>query len=116
MRSSSTEDAKTVGALVEALVATELAYDEIVRMVRARFPDARTTARSVASVASVLRKRGVAVQMRRMARTTWPILPCVTGSEQSASVAVGPVAYPRLPHDPEPARDSDEAQCEGCNA
>ncbi len=57
--------AKTVGALVEALVATELAYDEIVRMVRERFPVARTTARSVASVASVLRKRGVAVPLRR---------------------------------------------------
>ena len=65
MRSSSTEDAKTVGALVEALVATELAYDEIVRMVRERFPDARTTVRSIASVASVLRNRGVDVPLRR---------------------------------------------------
>lgn len=56
------DDAKTVGALVEALVVTELAYGEIDRMVRERFSDARTTARSVASVASVLRKRGITVR------------------------------------------------------
>ena len=67
-RSGSADDAKTVGALVEALVATELTYDEIVRMVRERFPDARTTARSVASVASVLRMRGVAPEVGSFVR------------------------------------------------
>jgi len=63
------DEAKTVGALVEALVATDLAYDEVVRMVRGRFPEARTTTRSVAWYASRLRKRGLDVPLRRAAKT-----------------------------------------------
>ena len=61
-------DAKTVGTLVEALVGTELTYNEIVRIVKERFPDARTSARSVASVASRLRHLGVIVPLRNVAK------------------------------------------------
>jgi hypothetical protein len=62
------ENAKTVGTLVEALVATNLAYGEIVRTVKARFPNANTTTRSVASVASALRQQGREIPMRRSVR------------------------------------------------
>jgi hypothetical protein len=60
-------EAKTVGAMVEVLVVTDLPYDEIVCLVKERFPEARTTARSAASVASVMRNRGVAVPFRKKA-------------------------------------------------
>ncbi len=56
---------ETVGALVEAMLTTDAAYDEIVAAVRERFPEARTTRRSVASVASAMRKRGAEVSLRR---------------------------------------------------
>ena len=56
---------QTVGALVEALLATGMDYGGIVAAVRGRFPDARTTRRSVASVACRLRRAGVAVPLRR---------------------------------------------------
>ncbi len=56
---------QTVGALVKVLLATGMDYGGIVEAVRARFPDARTTRRSVASVARRLRRAGVAVPMRR---------------------------------------------------
>lgn len=59
---------ETVGALVEAMLATDAAYDEIVAAVRERFPDAKTTRRSVASVASAMRKRGDDVPLRRPSR------------------------------------------------
>lgn len=50
------------------LVATRLSHGEIVDVVRNRFPDARTTRRSVASVACDLRRRGEEVALRRHAR------------------------------------------------
>lgn len=56
---------ETVGALVESMLTTDAAYDEIVAAVRERFPEARTTRRSVASVASAMRRRGAEVPMRR---------------------------------------------------
>lgn len=56
---------ETVGGFVEAMLATEAAYADIARMARERFEGAQTTSRSVASVASVLRKRGVRVPFRR---------------------------------------------------
>lgn len=59
---------ETVGALVESMLTTDAAYDEIVAAVRERFPDAKTTSRSVASVASAMRRRGVEVPHRRGAR------------------------------------------------
>jgi len=46
----------TVGALVEAMLITDAAYDEIVAAVRERFPEAGTTRRSVASVANAMRR------------------------------------------------------------
>lgn len=60
----------TVGATVKRLLTeTDLGYAEIVDRVLAEHPDARTTARSVASVASTLRKKGVDVPMRRTAKS-----------------------------------------------
>lgn len=59
---------ETVGALVELMLITDAAYDEIVAAVRERFPDARTTRRSVASVASTMRRSGVEVPCRRGVR------------------------------------------------
>lgn len=55
----------TVGALVEAMLTTDASYGEIVSAVRERFPEARTTRRSVASVASAMRRRGAEVPLRR---------------------------------------------------
>jgi hypothetical protein len=55
-----------IGRAVEELLLTSGAdYAEIVRQVRGRFPGARTTARSVASVACGMRKKGVPVATRR---------------------------------------------------
>ena len=55
----------TIGALVaELLRDPDLSYAEIVDRVKAQFPDARTTARSVASVAVGLRKKGVEIPKR----------------------------------------------------
>lgn len=59
----------TVGATVKRLLTeTDLGYAEIVDNVLAEHADARTTARSVASVASTLRKKGVDVPMRRKSK------------------------------------------------
>ena len=59
----------TVGATVKRLLTeTDLGYSQIVDKVLAEHPDARTTARSVASVACTLRKKGVDVPMRRKAK------------------------------------------------
>lgn len=57
---------QTIGRLVRELLMDEtLAYAAIVSMVKERFPDAKTTVRSVASVAAALRKKKVNVPMRR---------------------------------------------------
>ncbi len=48
----------TVGAYVESMLITDAAYDEIVAAVRERLPEARTSRRSVASVASAMQRRG----------------------------------------------------------
>lgn len=56
----------TIGALVQELLMDEaLGYEAIVDRVVAEFPDAKTSVRSVASVATTLRKRGADVPMRR---------------------------------------------------
>lgn len=59
----------TIGELVHELLMDEtLDYVTIVDRVMAKFPDAKTTTRSVASVAAVLRKKGAEVPKRRNAR------------------------------------------------
>jgi len=58
----------TIGAVVhELLLDVDHTYVEIVAEVKRRFPDAKTTARSVASVAATLRKKGIDVPTRRKA-------------------------------------------------
>ena len=47
------------------LVETDQGYAEIVAAIQAKHPDAKTTARSIASIACNLRKKGVEVPMRR---------------------------------------------------
>mgnify|MGYP005848185511 CR=1 FL=1 len=60
------EPKPTISALVKRLLMDEtLDYASIVEQVVAEFPDARTTARSVASVAAVMRKKGVDVPLRK---------------------------------------------------
>lgn len=54
-----------IGALVIELLGTEMPYEDIVKQVRETYPDARTTARSIASVAMDLRRDGVNVPSRR---------------------------------------------------
>jgi hypothetical protein len=55
-----------ISALVrELLLGTDLPYADIVSRVKAEHPEAKTTARSVASVASDLRTAGQAVSVRR---------------------------------------------------
>lgn len=56
----------TISRLTEKLLMDgNLGYAAIVDQVVAEFPDAKTTTRSVASVASVLRKKGATVPTRR---------------------------------------------------
>jgi hypothetical protein len=68
--STVTEDAEngpseSLTALVKRLlIETTMDYAAIVETVRAAHPGAKTTARSVASTASVMRKSGVVVQKR----------------------------------------------------
>lgn len=50
------------------LMDTDHAYSVIVEMVKAKFPDANTTTRSVASVAAELRKCGQPIAFRRPAK------------------------------------------------
>lgn len=58
-----------IGALArKLLVETDQTYPSIVEAIRAKFPKAKTTARSVASIACVLRKKGVEVPMRRTSK------------------------------------------------
>ncbi len=60
----------TISRLTEKLLMDEnLGYAAIVDQVVAEFPEAKTTTRSVASVAAVLRKRGVDVPMRRNSKS-----------------------------------------------
>jgi hypothetical protein len=54
-----------IGALVIELLVTDMPYEDIVERVRSTYPDARTTARSIASVAMDLRRDGVNVPSRR---------------------------------------------------
>lgn len=54
-----------IGALVIELLVTDMPYEDIVERVRSTYPDARTTARSIASVAMDLRRDGVDVPSRR---------------------------------------------------
>ena len=59
----------TIGSLVqELLMGPELGYLTIVDRVMAQFPNAKTSVRSVASVAAVMRKNGVDVPMRKKAK------------------------------------------------
>lgn len=68
--SADTQERVTVGATVRRLlIETDLEYAEIVRRTIEAHPEARTTTRSVASVAAVLRKGGADVPQRRRAKT-----------------------------------------------
>ncbi len=61
----------SINAMVKDLLADpDLSYDAIVDRVMAAHPDARTTARSVASTASVMRRKGENVRMRRSSKQT----------------------------------------------
>jgi len=60
------ESPRSIGEMVDRLLMDpSLNYVEIARRVRAQFAHARTTNRSVASVAKAMRARGVAVARRR---------------------------------------------------
>lgn len=64
--SQALEPKPTIGKLVNELLMDEgLDYKSIVSRVMAEFPDAKTTTRSVASVAAVLRKKGINVPIRQ---------------------------------------------------
>lgn len=55
-----------IGAMsIELLSTTDLPYDEVVARIKAVYPTAKTTARSLASVAMDLRRDGVDVPSRR---------------------------------------------------
>jgi hypothetical protein len=57
---------QTVGALVAKLLADpNLGYDEIIALVKSDFPQAKTSTRSVASTASVLRRKGFDIPTRK---------------------------------------------------
>lgn len=59
---------QTVGALVAKLLADpNLGYDEIIKLVKADFPKANTSTRSIASTASVLRRKGFDIPIRKRA-------------------------------------------------
>lgn len=60
---------RTIGSLVEELLMdATLGYEAIVELVKAEFSEAKTSVRSVASVAAVMRRRGIDVPMRRKSR------------------------------------------------
>lgn len=69
-----TENAKdqqrgAIGRSVATLLRDpRLSYSDILQMVKAAHPDASTTTRSIASVAAVMRREGLNVAMRRIAR------------------------------------------------
>jgi hypothetical protein len=57
---------QTVGTLVaELLDDAALSYAEIVARVKSDFPEAKTSTRSVASIASMLRRKGQDIPSRR---------------------------------------------------
>lgn len=59
----------SISASVRRLLADpKLSYSDIVELVKAAHPEAETTPRSIASIASVLRKKGADVPMRRSAK------------------------------------------------
>ena len=63
------EPKRTIGSLVqELLMDPDLGYEAILEQVVAEFPDAKTSVRSIASVAATMRKRGREVPMRRKTR------------------------------------------------
>lgn len=65
-KSYAVQPKRTIGAMVgELLLDPDLGYEEIVELVRKQFPDAKTSARSVASVAAVMRKKGTPVPLRK---------------------------------------------------
>lgn len=67
----SDEDApQTIGSLVKELLVDPagLSYDLIVEAVQREFPEAKTSRRSVASVAADLRRKGTTVPMRKKGR------------------------------------------------
>jgi hypothetical protein len=63
---TNTAPKQTVGALVtKLLVDPSLGYDEIIALVKSDFPQAKTTARSISSTASVLRRKGFDIPIRK---------------------------------------------------
>ena len=54
-----------IGNLVMDLLQTEMPYEDIVKQVRETYPSAKTTARSIASVAMDLRAAGLTIPSRR---------------------------------------------------
>lgn len=54
-----------IGNLVIRLLVTDMPYEDIIRQVRETYPTAKTTARSIASVAMTLRREGIEVPSRR---------------------------------------------------
>lgn len=61
----------TIGQLIQSLLTTtDMSNQEIADKVRQQFPDAKTTAKSVASVASVARRYGVTIAKRPTAAPT----------------------------------------------
>lgn len=75
-KAASTEKAEaspkqTIGTLVAKLLADPaLGYDEIIELVKTDFPQANTSTRSVASTASVLRRKGFDIPIRKRAPPT----------------------------------------------
>lgn len=68
-----TEPKQGIGALVRSLlIETELDYEAILADVRKAIPGAKTTVRSIASVASIARKKGEAVSVRRKPAASAP--------------------------------------------
>lgn len=63
------EPKRTIGSMVQELLLDEtLDYPTIVDRVVAEFPEAKTSTRSVASVAAALRRKGTNVPVRRKAK------------------------------------------------
>jgi len=56
--------------IIDLLKSSDLGNQEIANKVKAQFPDAKTTAKSVASVASVARKYGVDIAKRPSVKPT----------------------------------------------
>lgn len=62
-----------IGALVIELLVTDMPYADIVETVKAKYPMAKTTARSIASVAMDLRRDGIEVPSRRKPAAPKPV-------------------------------------------